>query len=62
VGVGSALLLGQFVKSLLFGVTAFDAPTLIVVPLVLGAMTIVASWLPARRAMNVDPLTAIRAD
>ncbi|MEP6764880.1 MAG: ABC transporter permease [Gemmatimonadaceae bacterium] len=62
VGVGSALLLGQFVKSLLFGVTAFDAPTLIVVPLVLGAMTIVASWLPARRAMKVDPLTAIRAD
>ncbi|MEP6836349.1 MAG: ABC transporter permease [Gemmatimonas sp.] len=62
VGTIAALLLGQLLTALLFGVTAFDAPTLIAVPSVLALMTLVASWIPARRAMQVDPLTAIRDD
>ena len=59
-GLGAALLLGKLVTSLLFGVTSFDLPTFAVVGFVLGGMTLLASWLPARRAMSVDPNTAIR--
>ncbi|MDB4914845.1 MAG: hypothetical protein JWM95_2489 [Gemmatimonadetes bacterium] len=62
VGLVAALMLGQLIRTMLFGVTVFDAPTFIVVPVILGTMALVASWLPARRAMRVDPLVAIRAD
>jgi|GEM_PF-4330630 len=43
-----------------FGVTSFDLPTFSVVGFVLLGMTLLASWLPARRAMSVDPNTAMR--
>lgn len=59
-GLGTAVILGKLVTSLLFGVTSFDLPTFAVVGGVLGAMTLLASWLPARRAMSVDPNSAIR--
>jgi len=62
IGTGGALLLGQLISKLLFGVTRFDVPTLVVVPVVLGLVTIVASWIPARRAMRLDPLSAIREE
>lgn len=62
IGLGGALLLGQLMGKLLFGVGRYDAPTFAVVPLVLGVATIVASWIPARRAMRLDPLTAIREE
>ena len=45
---------------LLFGVSPFDPRTFATAPLVLGAATLLASWLPARRAMRLDPLAAIR--
>jgi putative ABC transport system permease protein len=61
-GLAAALFVGQLIQALLFGVTAFDAPTLVTVSLVLGAMTLLASWIPARRAMRVDPLSAMRND
>lgn len=60
VGLSTALALGQLMQAVLFGVSAFDAATFIGVSLVLGAMTMLASWVPARRAMRVDPLVAIR--
>jgi len=62
VGVGASMLMGQLLSKLLFGVTPFDAPTLIAVPAVLGMATIIASWLPARRAMRMDPVAVIRQD
>jgi putative ABC transport system permease protein len=62
VGLACALLVGQVIGKLLFGVSPYDAPTFVAVPLVLGAATLVASWLPARRAMRVDPLVAIREE
>jgi predicted permease len=62
IGTGGALFLGQLIGKLLFGVTRFDAPTLVAVPIVLGVVTIVASWIPARRAMRLDPLSAIREE
>jgi putative ABC transport system permease protein len=62
VGLTAALALGRVIESLLFGVTPFDPFTLLVVPVVLGSMALVASWVPARRAMRVDPVSALRED
>jgi putative ABC transport system permease protein len=62
IGLGAAVMLGELLAKLLFGVSRYDAPTFITVPLVLGAVTLVASWIPASRAMRMDPLTAIRED
>jgi hypothetical protein len=44
------------------GIPLFDAPTWIAVPLVLGVVTLVASWIPARRAARVHPMEALRSD
>jgi putative ABC transport system permease protein len=62
IGLVSALALGRVIESLLFGVTPFDVTTLLVVPLVLGAMALLASWVPARRAMRLDPVRAMREE
>ena len=61
-GLVAALALGRVIERLLFGVTPFDVPTLVAVPVVLGVMTLVASWVPARRAMRLDPVSAIREE
>jgi predicted permease len=62
IGVILSMMLGQLLSKLLFGVTPFDVPTLVTVPAVLGVVTMVASWLPARRAMRLDPVAVIRQD
>lgn len=61
-GLVAALALGRVIERLLFGVTSFDVPTLVAVPVVLGVVTLVASWVPARRAMRLDPVSAIREE
>jgi putative ABC transport system permease protein len=60
IGLAGAVLLGQLLGKLLFGVTPHDALTLSTVPPLLAVIMIVASWIPARRAMRMDPLVAIR--
>ena len=62
IGLAAAVGLGRVIRSLLFGVTPFDAATLVAVPLVLGGMALIASWIPARRAMRLDPVRAMRED
>jgi predicted permease len=62
VGVAMSMALGQLLSKLLFGVSPFDVPTLLAVPAVLGAATVAAAWLPARRAMRLDPVAVIRQD
>lgn len=59
-GLVLSLAAGSLLSSLLFGVQPYDLPTLAVVVILLGGMTLLASWLPARRAMRVDPLEAMR--
>jgi putative ABC transport system permease protein len=62
IGVIAALALTQLMKSMLFGVTATDPLTLGAVSLTLVAVTLLACYIPARRAMNVDPVIALRAE
>ncbi|MBI2686014.1 MAG: ABC transporter permease [Acidobacteria bacterium] len=61
-GLGAAWAGGQFIESLLFGVTRQDLLTNFAVALVLLGTTIIAAWLPARRASRIDPLEALRCE
>jgi putative ABC transport system permease protein len=66
VGIGVALglivsvALGRVIATQLWGVSAYDPWTLVCVPAVLLLISLLACWLPARRAANVDPLVALR--
>ncbi len=60
IGLSAALALTRLLGNLLFGVTPFDGPTLGGVALLLGAIALLACWLPARRAAGVNPLVALR--
>ncbi len=62
IGLGVALLSTRVMASILYGVRPTDPATLAAVTLVLGAIGFLASWLPARRAMRVDPMIALRAE
>ena len=61
-GVGAALLLSRSLSSLLYGVKATDLVSFAVVPVILGVVTLFATYLPARRATRIDPLIAIRTE
>ncbi|MGH9391807.1 MAG: ABC transporter permease, partial [Vicinamibacteria bacterium] len=62
VGLAGALASGRLLEGLLFGVEPSDPGTLLVVPLVLSGVAILASWLPARRAMRTDPAEVLRQE
>ena len=59
-GLVGALWVGEAGRSLLFGVTATDPLTLISVSLLLIGAALAACYFPARRAMNVEPVVALR--
>jgi predicted permease len=59
-GLAGALALTRVMSSLLFGVSATDPATLVTISLILIAVALVASYIPARRAAKVDPLIALR--
>jgi predicted permease len=62
IGILGALGASRLLTSFLFGVKPTDPPTYAAVALVLIAIAAVASYLPARRAMRVDPMTALREE
>jgi len=64
VGIGVACAIGAAMlgSKLLFGVAAWDLPTLAAVSVVLGAASLAASFLPAHRAASVNPVEALRTE
>ena len=61
VGVLLAFSLTRFMSSQLFGVSDHDPLTFAAVALVLIGVALIACWLPARRAMRIDPVVALRS-
>ncbi len=62
VGLACAVGAAMLMRGLLFGTAPWDATTLAAVAVVLGACTLLASYIPARRAASVNPVEALRAE
>jgi putative ABC transport system permease protein len=59
-GIGGALALSRFLRSLLFEIKPTDPATFVAVAVVLTLVALLACYIPARRAMRVDPMHALR--
>jgi putative ABC transport system permease protein len=59
-GIAGAALLMRFLESMLYGVSPTDPATLCAAALLLGAVTLLACYIPARRATRIGPLAALR--
>jgi predicted permease len=61
-GLGAAFGVSRLMGNMLFGISATDVPTFAAVPIVLGTMALIASYIPAFRATRIDPIAALRRD
>ena len=61
-GVALAIAGGRVIAGLLFHVQPTDLPTFGITAIVLLVAALVATWIPARRALRVDPVAALRAE
>jgi ABC-type antimicrobial peptide transport system permease subunit len=62
IGVGGAVGLSRLLQTMLFELSPTDPVSFVLVSAGLLLVAIVAAWWPARRAVAVDPLTALRAE
>jgi len=62
IGIAGSLLLARFLSSMLYGVTSADPLTVAMVSALLMFVALLACYLPARRAMRLDPLIALRCE
>ena len=60
IGLAGSFVVTRFLASLLFGIGKYDPITFLAVALLLTAVALAASYIPARRAMRVDPIVALR--
>ena len=61
-GIAAAFALMRLLSSLLYGVGEYDPVTFLAMPAALVAAAVLAAYLPARRAMRVDPVVALRQE
>ncbi|HWI19694.1 MAG TPA: FtsX-like permease family protein, partial [Vicinamibacterales bacterium] len=61
-GLPAAFLLSRVMSSMVYGVTTRDPLTFVALPIVIVAITMLACYLPARRAARIDPVAAIKQD
>jgi putative ABC transport system permease protein len=62
IGVVAAAISSRLMSSLLFGITATDPITFVLTAVLLGIVTLLASYIPSRRAAGTDPISALRYD
>ncbi len=60
IGIAGSFVITRLMSSLLFGISATDPLTFVGMALLLSLAAVLASYIPARRAMSVDPMTALR--
>jgi ABC-type antimicrobial peptide transport system permease subunit len=61
-GLGGSLVLGRFLRGLLFGIAADDLPTFAAVALFLAVAALIAAAVAARKVWTVDPVSALRSE
>ncbi|MBO0800714.1 MAG: FtsX-like permease family protein, partial [Blastocatellia bacterium] len=61
-GLAAAFMLTRALSPFLYGISAVDPLTFVSISLLLSCVAMLAGWLPAKRAMRVDPLIALRRD
>lgn len=61
-GLAGALILTRFMHALLFNVTPTDTVTFGTIAMLLAAIALTATYVPARRAASIDPLVALRTE
>jgi putative ABC transport system permease protein len=60
IGIAASLAITRLMSTLLFGISATDPLTFVGVAVLLSLVALLASYIPARRAMRVDPIIALR--
>ena len=60
IGLPAAFLIARLFSSILYGIKPDDAFTFISIPVFLGCVALIATYIPARRATKVDPMVALR--
>jgi predicted permease len=62
VGLGAALLLGRLLSQILYGVEPTDPLTYVIVFSMMASIALLACWIPARRAIRINPINSLRQE